>query len=222
MSGLMRSLKCATIRTGRVLGSALLTSVAFTVYFALISGERLTLMNLVGSLPGLMLFIGCLWFMIYGMVDMVTYTQLTISYGSTRKHALIGRLYMNLLQTIGMVACMYLVYVLTPAEWMPMEAVTACLLAQNVYLIAGSLALVSGMLVYRFGKVAYLIFTVLAALFGGSLAGFGTYAGESGILVSIGANIGDGFCVWDLAGIVLFLIVSVICWFFMRRIEVRV
>ena len=222
MSGLMRSLKCATIRTGCVLGSALLTSVAFTVYFALISGERLTLMNLVGSLPGIMLFIGCLWFMIYGMVDMVTYTQLTISYGATRKHALIGRLYMNLLQTIGMVACMYLVYVLTPAEWMPMEAVSACLLAQNVYLIAGSLALVSGMLVYRFGKVAYLIFTILAAVFGGGLAGFGTYAGESGILVSIGGNIGGGFCVWDLAGIVLFLIVSVICWFFMRRIEVRV
>ena len=222
MSGLMRSLKYETIRTGSVLGSALLVSVAFTVYFALISGERLTLMNLVGSLPGLMLFIGCLWFMIYGMVDMVTYTQLTISYGSTRKHALIGKLYMNLLQTVGMVVCMYLVYVLTPAEWMPMEAVSACLLAQNVYLIAGSLALVSGMLVYRFGKVVYLVFTILAAIFGGSLAGFDIHAGESGILASIGAAIGNGFCVWDLAGIVLFLIISVICWFFMRRIEVRV
>ena len=222
MSGLMRSLKCATIRTGCVLGSALLTSFVFTLYFALISGERLTLMKLVGSLPGIMLFTGGLWFMLYGMVDMVTYTQLTISYGATRKHALIGRLYMSLLQTIGMVACMYLVYVLTPAGWMSMETVPACLLAQNVYLIAGSLALVSGMLVYRFGKAAYLIFRVLATFLGCSLVGFDTYAGGAGILASIGGNIGNGFCIWDLAGIVLFLVVSVICWFFMRRIEVRV
>lgn len=221
MGGLMRSLKCATIRTGHVLGSALLTSVAFMVYFALLAGERLTLMKLVGSLPEIMLFIGCLWFALYGMVDMVTYTQLAISYGSTRKHALIGIFYMNLLQTAGMVICMYLVYMLTPAAWMSMDAISSCLLAQNVYLIAGSLALICGMLVYRFGKAVYLVFMVLAVFCGSSLAGFATYTVQSGGFASIGINIG-GYGVWNLTGIALLLLMSVICWFFMRRIEVRV
>lgn len=220
MNGLTRSLRYASFRTGRVLGIAVLMSFGFVLYFTLIAGEAFSMQNLVSRLPETVVFIGALMFMIYGMLDLVTYTQLTLSYGSTRKDAMISVIYMDLLQIVGMLLVVYLVFTLAPAAWMPMGTLEACVLAQNIFFIASSVAMINGMLIYRFGKVAYYIFTFLAAVISGAVAGFTTFMGKMSILGNV-FQIG-GLSVFDLIGVWLFVIASVICWLFIRKIEVRV
>lgn len=220
MNGLTRSLKYASFRAGRVLGIALLMSAVFVLYFTLIAGEAFSMQNLIGRLPETLLFIGCLMFMIYGMLDLVTYTQLTLSYGSTRKHAMISLIYMDLLQILGLLICVWLLFTLAPAAWLPMSIGTACGLAQNLFFIASAVALINGMLIYRFGKVAYYIFTLLAAVLGGAVAGFTTNMGRFSVLGNI-FTLGN-LSMLNLIGVVLFVIAAVVCWLFIRRIEVRI
>ena len=220
MNGLTRSLRYAGFRAGRVLGTAILMTAGFVLYFTLIAGEAFSMQNLVTRLPETVLFVGALIFMIYGMLDLVTYTQLTLSYGSTRKDAMISVIYMDLLQIVGMLLVVYLIFTFAPAAWMPMGTLEACALAQNIFFIASSIALMNGMLIYRFGKVAYYIFTFLAAVISGAVAGFTTFMGKMSVLGNV-FRIG-GLSVFDLIGVVLFVIASVICWLFIRKIEVRV
>lgn len=220
MNGLTRSLQYASFRAGRVLGTAILMTAVFVLYFTLIAGEAFSMQNLVSRLPETVIFIGSLMFMIYGMLDLVTYTQLTLSYGSTRKDAMISVIYMDLLQIVGMLLVVYLIFTFAPAAWMPMSPLAACALAQNIFFIASSMAMINGMLIYRFGKVAYYIFTFLAAVISGAVAGFTTFMGKMSVLGNV-FQIG-GLSVFDLTGVVLFVIAAVICWLFIRKIEVRV
>ena len=69
MGGLTRSLKYASFRAGRVIGICLLMAFGFVFYFALLDGTQFTLQNLLPRFPFMLLFIGNLMFMIYGMLD---------------------------------------------------------------------------------------------------------------------------------------------------------
>ena len=60
----------------------------------------------------------------------------------------------------------------------------------------------------------------LAAVISGAVAGFTTFMGKMSVLGNV-FRIG-GLSVFDLIGVVLFVTVSVICWLFIRKIEVRV
>ena len=60
----------------------------------------------------------------------------------------------------------------------------------------------------------------LAAVISGAVAGFTAFMGKMSVLGNV-FRIG-GLSVFDLIGVVLFVIASVICWLFIRKIEVRV
>ena len=220
MNGLARSLREASFRAGRVLGICLLMSVGFVIYFTLLSGEAFTMQNLFYRMTEVMIFVGCMMFMIYGMVDFATYTQVSLSYGSTRKHALVSLIYMDLLQVAGMTFLVWLVAVLIPAQWQPLSARGAIGLALNVFLIACAVSLINGMLVYRFGKGAYVLFVIVTTAFSGCIMGMSDYLAQMdfvGMIVS-----GGDLAVLGMVGIILFAIAAVVCGVFMRKIEVRV
>ena len=221
MGGLTRSLKYASFRAARVIGVCLLMALGFVFYFALLDGTPFTLQNLVPRFPFMLLFIGNLMFMLYGMVDVATYTQLTLTYGSTRRDAAVSTVYMHLLEMLALIAVMALSCVLIPKPWLVMDGGTLCLLALALFFIGCGLALVTGILIQRFGKAAYIVIVIFASLGGGvvgGLVGFhgGTTAVMDVVLKFLNLHVMLG------AGIAWYVLAAVIFWLFIRKIEVRV
>ena len=57
MSGLLRSLKYATFRAGRVIGICLLMAVAFVFYFAFLNGDTFSVQTLLPRFPFMLLVV---------------------------------------------------------------------------------------------------------------------------------------------------------------------
>lgn len=221
MSGLIRSLKYASFRAGRVIGISLLMAVGFVFYFTLLDGGRFTLENLLPRFPMMMLFIGNLMVMLYGMLDVATYTNLTLTYGCTRKNAMISSVYMHLLIVLALEAVIAVSCELLPVQWRTADGGWLCLLALAQFLIAGGLALVTGVLINRFGKVAYIIFVIFAAVGGGVMGGLVGFHGGTTVLMEI-ATQSLNLPVLVMAGAIWYAVMVVICWLCTRKMEVRV
>lgn len=221
MGGLLRSLKYASFRAGRVIGICLLMAVGFVFYFALLDGARFTPDNLLPRFPLMLLFIGNLMFMIYGMLDVATYTQLTLTYGCTRKNAAICTVYMHLLQILALEAAMAVCCALLPSQWRMIDAGTLCLLALAVFLTGSWLALVTGVLIHRFGKAAYMAAVLVCSVGGGVIGGLvGFHGGTTVVMEAVMAFL--NLHVMMIAGVVWYAAAAVVFWLCIRRIEVRV
>lgn len=221
MGGLTRSLKYASFRAGRVVGICLLMAAGFVFYFNLLDGRRFTLENLLPRFPMMMLFIGNLMFMLYGMIDVATYTKLTLTYGCTRKNAMISSVYMHLLIVLALEAVMAVSCALIPAQWAVVDGGWLCLLAFAQFLIAGGLALVMGVLINRFGKVAYMIVVFFSAIGGGVFGGLVGFHGGTTVVMDIVIEYLN-LPVLIVVGIVWYAAMAVICWLCTCRMEVRV
>lgn len=221
MNGLTRSLKYASFRAGRVIGVCLLMAVGFVFYFALLDGSRFTAENLLPRFPFMILFIGNLMFMIYGMLDVATYTQLTLTYGCTRRDAAISTVYMHLLQILALEAAMAVCCALLPAQWMLIDGKTLCLMSMGVFFVGSGLALVAGILIHRFGKAAYIVVVIFASLGGGVIGGLVGFHGGTTVVMEIVLKMLN-LPVLLVAGIAWYTVMAVIFWFFIRKIEVRV
>lgn len=221
MSGLIRSLKYASFRAGRVIGSCLLMAVGFVFYFTLLDGGRFTLENLLPRFPMMMLFIGNLMVMLYGMLDVATYTNLTLTYGCTRKNAMISSVYMHLLIVLALEAVIAVSCALLPAQWRAVAGGWLCLLALAQFLVAGGLALVTGVLINRFGKVAYIIFVIFAAIGGGVMGGLLGFHGGTTVLMET-ATQSLNLPVLVMTGAIWYAVMAVVCWLCTRKMEVRV
>lgn len=221
MGGLTRSLKYASFRAGRVVSICLLMAAGFVFYFNLMDGRRFTLENLLPRFPMMLLFIGNLMFMLYGMIDVATYTKLTLTYGCTRKNAMISSVYMHLLIVLALEAVMVVSCALIPAQWAVVDGGWLCLLAFAQFLIAGGLALVMGILINRFGKVAYMIVVFFSAIGGGVFGGLVGFHGGTTVVMDIVIEYLN-LPVLIVVGIVWYVVMAVICWLCTRRMEVRV
>lgn len=221
MGGLTRSLKYAGFRAGRVVGICLLMAVGFVFYFTLLDGGRFTLENLLPRFPMMMLFIGNLMFLLYGMLDVAIYTNLTLTYGCTRKNAMISSVYMHLLIVLALEAVLAVSCALIPAQWAVVDGGWLCRLAFAQFLIAGGLALVMGVLINRFGKVAYIIAVFFAAVGGGVFGGLVGFNGGTTVIMEIVIEFLN-LPVLIAAGIVWYAVMAVICWLCTRKMEVRV
>lgn len=221
MTGLTRSLRYATFRAARVIGICLLMAVGFVFYFALLDGAQFTAQNLLPRFPFMLLFIGNLMFMVYGMLDVATYTQLTLTYGCTRKNAAISMVYMNLLQILALEAVMVLFCEIIPESWQMIDAKTCGLLALIAFLFSSGLALVTGILIHRFGKVAYIIVVILASVGGGVIGGLVGFHGGMTVLMNVVIGLLN-LPVLIVTGIVWYAVTAVIFWLCIRKIEVRV
>ena len=221
MRGLTRSLKYATFRAARVIGVCLLMAVGFVFYFTFLNEQAFTVENLVSRFPFTLLLIGNLMFMIYGMIDVATYTQLTLTYGSTRKDAAISTVYMHLLQILALEAVMVVCGILIPRQWMSVDGVTICLMSLALFFIGSGMALVIGILIHRFGKAAYIVVVIFASLSGGVVGGFvGYYGGSFAVMNMVMALLNP--TVLTMAGIIWYAVSAVIFWLSIRNIEVRV
>lgn len=221
MGGLARSLKYASFRAARVIGVCLLMAVGFVFYFALLDGSKFTVSNLLPRFPLMMLFIGNLMVMLYGMIDVATYTQLTLTYGCTRRDAAISTIYMHLLEILAFEVVMAVSCALIPAQWQVMEGKALCLLSLAIFLIGSGLALVTGILIQRFGKAAYIVFVIFASLGGGVVGGLVGFHGGTTVVMDVVL----GFLKLPVmlgAGIAWYALAAVIFWLFIRKIEVRV
>ena len=221
MGGLTRSLKYASFRAGRVIGICLLMAFGFVFYFALLDGTQFTLQNLLPRFAFMLLFIGNLMFMIYGMLDVATYTQLTLTYGCTRKNAAISTVYMHLVQILALEAAMAVCYALIPAQWMALDGKALCLLGLALFFLGSGLALVTGILIHRFGKVAYIVVVIIASLGGGVVGGLVGFHGGTTFLMDFVMGLLN-LPLLITVGIVWYAVMAVIFWFSIRKIEVRV
>lgn len=221
MRGLTRSLKYATFRAARVIGVCLLMAVGFVFYFTFLNEQAFTVENLVSRFPFTLLLIGNLMFMIYGMLDVATYTQLTLTYGCTRKDAAISTVYMHLVQILALEAVMVSCGILIPRQWMSVDGVTICLLSLALFFIGSGLALVIGILIHRFGKTAYIVVVILASLSGGVVGGLVGFHGGTTFLMDFVMGLLN-LPVLLTVGIVWYAVMAVIFWFSIRKIEVRV
>lgn len=221
MSGLLRSLKYATFRAGRVIGVCLLMAIGFVFYFAFLNGAQFTLENLLPRFPFMLLFIGNLMFMLYGMIDVATYTQLTLTYGCTRRDAAISTVYMHLVQILAIEVLMALSCALIPFQWLPLSGKTLCLMALAIFFVGSGLALVTGMLIHRFGKAAYIVFVIIAALGGGVMGGLVGFHGGTTIVMDVVMALLD-LKVMLVVGTIWYAVAAVIFWLCIRKIEVRV
>lgn len=221
MKGLMRSLRDASVRAARVTGLTLLLILGMTLYFIFLNGEPFAAEHITARLPVTIIFVGNLMLLLYGMADVVSHMQMSLACGATRKHTLIGMIYMNLLQVLVLCALLAVLYALVPAGRLHLNGAVVCRLAMNLFLLAGGLSFVSGLFIYRFGRVAYLILTILTSMSGGvfvSVANF--YFGR---LQAIGAvEMWMNTLVGGCAGILAFAVCAVIFWFGIRKIEVRI
>lgn len=221
MDGLNRALKYATFRAGRVIGVALLMSVGFVFYFVFLNGVAFTPENLISRFPLMLLFIGNLMVMLYGMLDVATYTQLTLTYGSTRRNAAISVYYMQVVQILVILGIMVLFYTLVPERWLTGDGKGICLRALILFLFGSGLALVSGVLIHRFGKVAYMIVVVICSLGGGVFGGLVGFHGGTDFLAEY-LNLMSGIMLLGVIGVIWYAVAAVIFWCFIRKIEVRV
>ena len=221
MSGLLRSLKYATFRAGRVIGICLLMAAAFVFYFAFLNGDAFSVQTLIPRFPFMLLVVGNLMFMIYGMLDVATYTQLTLTYGCTRKNAAISTVYMHLLQIAAIELVMALCIVWIPRAWMEVSGGALCLLSLGLFLFGCGLALTVGILIHRFGKIAYMIVVIIASLCGGVVGGVvGARGGSGGLLALVFSWL--NLKVLLLIGVIWYAVMALAYWFFIRKIEVRV
>ena len=221
MSGLIRSLKYATFRAGRVIGICLLMAVGFVFYFALLDGAQFTAQNLLPRFPFMLLVIGNLMFMVYGMLDVATYTQLTLTYGCTRKNAAISTVYMHLLQMLALEVIMVVSCALLPGQWQLIDAKTLGLLALAIFFIGSGLSLVTGILIHRFGKAAYVVVVIFASLGGGIAGGLVGFHGGTTVVLDPVLKLLN-LPVMIMAGMIWYAAAAVIYWFSIRKIEVRV
>lgn len=169
----------------------------------------------------MLLFIGNLMFMIYGMLDVATYTQLTLTYGCTRKNAAISTVYMHLVQILALEAAMAVCYALIPAQWMALDGKALCLLGLALFFLGSGLALVTGILIHRFGKVAYIVVVIIASLGGGVVGGLVGFHGGTTFLMDFVMGLLN-LPLLITVGIVWYAVMAVIFWFSIRKIEVRV
>ena len=209
MNGLARSLKYAGFRAARVIGVCLLMAVGFIFYFAFLDGARFTLQNL---LPR---------FMIYGMLDVATYTQLTLTYGCTRKNAMISTVFIHFVQIVALELIMAAACALIPAAWMPLDGTTLCFLALALFLLGCGLALVTGVLIHRFGKAAYIVVVIIASLGGGVVGGLVGFHGGTTFLMDFVMDLLN-IPLLVTVGVIWYAVMAVICWLCTRKIEVRV
>lgn len=221
MSGLIRSLKYASFRAGRVIGICLLMAIGFVFYFAFLDGAKFTLENLLPRFPFMLLFIGNLMFMLYGMLDVATYTQLTLTYGCTRRDAAVSTVYMHLVQMLALEVIMVVSCALLPSQWQLIEPKTLGILALAIFLIGSGLALVTGILIHRFGKIAYIVMVIIASLGGGVIGGLVGFHGGTTVVMNVVMKFLN-LNVMLVSGVIWYVIAAVIFWLFIRKVEVRV
>jgi len=220
MGGFGRSLKYAAFRSGRLIGITLLMSVVFVFYFLFLDGDAFSVQNIISRFPFIIVFVGNLMYMLYGMVDVATYTQYTMSCGSTRREVMFSMIFMQLLQ-IAVSEAVMLLFFLMPEDWQIAGRNETCTLALLVFLAGSGVALIMGILIRRFGRVAYIILVIICSLGGGIMGGLIGISGGSVFLFQILSGL-RGLSVLAAAGVVWYVIAVVIFWFGIRKIEVRV
>lgn len=221
MEGLTRSLKYASFRAAKVIGVCLIMAFCFVFYFAFLDGSQFTVSSLLPRFPLMMLFIGNLMVMLYGMIDVATYTQLTLTYGCTRRDAAISTIYMHLLEILAFEVVMAVSCALIPVQWQVMEGKALCLLSLAIFLIGSGLALVTGILIQSFGKAAYIVFVIFASLGGGAVGGLVGFHGGMTVVMDVVLKLLN-LRVMLGAGIAWYVLAAVIFWLFIRNMEVRV
>lgn len=115
--------------------------------------------------------------------------SLCLSFGSTRREALVGMHIYRLIPTLGITALAALLYVFPGVE--PLFSVrTMVLLSLGAFLLMGAVGSVLGMIYYRFGKVGAIITGISSVILGigaGFLFAFSTniQSGLSGLAGSL-------------------------------------
>lgn len=169
----------------------------------------------------MLLFIGNLMFMLYGMLDVATYTQLTLTYGCTRRDAAVSTVYMHLVQMLALEVIMVVSCALLPSQWQLIEPKTLGILALAIFLIGSGLALVTGILIHRFGKIAYIVMVIIASLGGGVIGGLVGFHGGTTVVMNVVMKFLN-LNVMLVSGVIWYVIAAVIFWLFIRKVEVRV
>lgn len=218
MSGLLRALKCATWRAGRCVGMAMLMAVGFIFYIMIINGTRFTVANIVGRFPQMVVFVGSIMYLAYGIVDTVTYVQYAMSCGCTRKNIFFSAVYMHVFELAVTELVLALYYLVVPAEWSMASAGEMCMTVLYLFVFDMGLSLTLGILVKRFGKIAYVVFVVLCSVLGGLVGGLVGFFGTeifSGIIPHASLMIPFAAFVW-------YGLMAALFWLFIRKIEVRI
>lgn len=218
MNGLFRALKCATWRAGRVIGITLLMSVGFIFYFMFLNRVPFSVANIITRFPQMLLFVGSFMYLAYGVVDIITYVQYAMSFGSTRKDVFLSSIYMHVLEIAGTELVLLFYFLLVPEKWLMTDGGTIYKMIFLVYLFSAGLSLVMGIFVKRFGKGAYVVIIILSAVLGGIVGGMVAFYGSN----ELAALIPNVSVIVPLAAGGWYVAMAAIFWMNIRKMEVRV
>lgn len=217
MGGLVRALKCATWRAGRVVGLTLLMSVGFIFYFMILEGAHFTVEAAVGRFPQMLLFVGSFMFLAYSVVDTVTYVQYAMGCGCTRKNIMITSIYMHVFEIAASELILVLYFAVFP-KGMPAGGSEVCREALLMFTFVSGLSLAMGILVKRFGRIAYIGVVFFCAVMGGIAGGMMGYFRGTGFLVKL-----PWISVFELAAVIVwYVVMAIVFWMNIRKMEVRV
>jgi hypothetical protein len=195
-------------------------AVAFIFYFMLIEGVSFTVSNALGRFPYMLIFIGNLMVMLYGMMDLVTYTQISMGYGCTRKNSALSLIYMNCMEIFVIEVILGVYSVLVPFGDAHQNPGLTCIFSLALFLFGSGFSMVAGILIHRFGKAAYVIVVLLCTTAGCAVGFVGGFYGGTYVLL-------DVVMAWPMyalavGGALWFVLASAVLWLFLRKMEVRV
>lgn len=223
MCGLLRSCKDATFRAERVMGVSVLMAVVFCFYFEFLNGGRFTLENLVSKLPMTLMLISVLMFGLYGMMDIATYTQVAMSYGCTRKNAVLGVIWMQILEIVEVKLLLTVMAYVIPKDWQLMDIMYQSWIVLALTIFASAVSLPLGVLIRRFGKVAYIVIVLIMTLIGGAIGGLvGFMSAENDWITIFAVGAVPFVMVGLIVSVVLYIICAILFWLLIRKLEVRV
>lgn len=224
MSGLIRAMKDATFRAERVMGVSILMSVAFCFYFEFLGEGNFSLQNLVSKLPFTLMLFAMMMFGLYGMIDIATYTQMAMSYGCTRKNAVLGMIWMQFLEIAETMILMVVLAYAIPQEWQLVDIMYQSVITLVMIVVSSGFALPVGIALRKFGKAAYIVIVVIICLVCGITGGVLGFLGAAEVdwLTMLAAGTVPFILPAIIIGIIYYIVCAVLFGLLMRKMEVRV
>ena len=218
MSAIIRSFKSHGYRAERMFGITMLMAFGFIFYFLFLDGMKFTVENILGRVPFSVFFLSVLMFMIYGLVDVVSYVPITISDGCTRRNMLFGQIFMHVIEVGQTLLVLAIFFALSPVK-ASIESGAFLKMSAAAFIAACGISLLAGMVVYRFGRVAYFIIIFALTGAGGVVGGMmGAFGGHT--VATLVPQVLQKFG-WVGLACVLYVICAVVFGILSRKMEVK-
>lgn len=169
------------------------------------------------SAPLMMIFFGAVMLFAFGMVQYRMALNISLSFGSTRREAMVGLHLYRLIPAVGITALAVLIPLAFGQELLFGTRATI-LVGVGIMLLGSAVGMMTGLIDLRFGKAVSIIVFVLVALVCGFCGGFAVIAADE--VFSFAGQLPVSM-ILALAGVGAYLLVSIPEVLAVRRYQVK-